>query len=218
MAYIYIIKNGINNKVYIGKTERSIEQRFLEHKREAKSRRTIHRPLYHAINKYGEEHFFISLLEKCSSDQASEKEIYWINYYNSYHDGYNATLGGDGKTYLNYKKILKLFDTTQLSQKEIAKECNCHYDSVKNIVEQYRDNVDWVDRYKKSHKIESQNLVALPKAVKCIEENKIFTSTLDAAHWLVQQGKAKSTQGRTHISAACKGKREKSYGYHWTYV
>jgi predicted GIY-YIG superfamily endonuclease len=31
MAYIYKIVNDINNKVYIGKTEFSIEKRFSEH-------------------------------------------------------------------------------------------------------------------------------------------------------------------------------------------
>ena len=31
MAYIYQITNDINNKIYVGKTEFSIEKRFKEH-------------------------------------------------------------------------------------------------------------------------------------------------------------------------------------------
>ena len=31
MAYIYQITNDINGKIYIGKTERTIEERFKEH-------------------------------------------------------------------------------------------------------------------------------------------------------------------------------------------
>lgn len=31
MSYIYIIKNTINNKIYIGKTGKSIKERFAEH-------------------------------------------------------------------------------------------------------------------------------------------------------------------------------------------
>ena len=32
MGYIYKITNQINNKIYIGKTVKSIERRFWEHK------------------------------------------------------------------------------------------------------------------------------------------------------------------------------------------
>ena len=31
MSYIYKITNSINDKIYIGKTEQSIEKRFKEH-------------------------------------------------------------------------------------------------------------------------------------------------------------------------------------------
>ena len=31
MAYIYKITNDINQKIYVGKTERTVEERFLEH-------------------------------------------------------------------------------------------------------------------------------------------------------------------------------------------
>lgn len=55
------------------------------------------RPLYKAIAKYGMENFSIETIEEVEDDFLGEREIYWINYYNSYSKGYNATLGGDGK-------------------------------------------------------------------------------------------------------------------------
>ena len=39
MAYIYVIKNDINNKVYIGKTNFSIEKRFKEHLKDCTKRK-----------------------------------------------------------------------------------------------------------------------------------------------------------------------------------
>jgi len=39
----------------------------------------------------------------------SEREIYWIEYYNTYYNGYNATLGGDGRHYLDYEKIITTY-------------------------------------------------------------------------------------------------------------
>jgi group I intron endonuclease len=57
MAYIYVIKNDINDKVYVGKTTLKIQERFKEHLRDYKKTLKEHRPLYSAMKKYGEEHF-----------------------------------------------------------------------------------------------------------------------------------------------------------------
>ena len=76
MAYIYQIINDINQKVYIGKTEFSIEERFKEHCRDAFKDRNENRPLYAAMRKYGIEHFHIELIEE--TQEPEEREIYWI--------------------------------------------------------------------------------------------------------------------------------------------
>ena len=45
MAYIYQIINDINQKIYVGKTEFSIEKRFKEHCQDAFKGRNEKRPL-----------------------------------------------------------------------------------------------------------------------------------------------------------------------------
>ena len=55
MAYIYKITNDINDKIYIGKTNFSIEKRFQEHCKDAFRKRNEKRPLYNAMKKYGIE-------------------------------------------------------------------------------------------------------------------------------------------------------------------
>ena len=57
-AYIYKITNNINNKIYIGKTNLTIEKRFKEHCRDAFRERNEKRPLYAAMRKYGIQKFF----------------------------------------------------------------------------------------------------------------------------------------------------------------
>lgn len=74
MASIYKITNKINNKVYIGKTNNSIQQRFKEHIRDSKKH--SNRPLYRAFNKYGIDNFTISMVEECNPEVAAEREIY----------------------------------------------------------------------------------------------------------------------------------------------
>lgn len=56
-GYIYIIKNDINNNVYIGKTVQDITKRFNKHKNDMYRAKYEKRPLYSAFNKYGVEHF-----------------------------------------------------------------------------------------------------------------------------------------------------------------
>ena len=108
MGYIYIIRNKINDKVYIGKTNVTIEQRFRDHIYDSKKRRCEKRPLYSAMRKYGADQFYIELIEE--TDDTSNREKYWIAFYNSYHYGYNATLGGDGSEYVDRKKIIELHE------------------------------------------------------------------------------------------------------------
>lgn len=217
MSYIYVIENDINDKKYVGKTNFSIEKRFQEHLRDSDRVRMEKRPLYNAMQKYGKEHFSIRELEEVSPEKAEEREIFWIEFYHSYQFGYNATLGGDGKTLIDYKKILKLFDTTSLSQGEIAAECNCSKDSVQNIVSQYRENVNWMARFSYRHITNNNGITGM--AVLCVENGKEFPSCTAAASWLVDEGKIKSqAYGRNHIPDVCRGKRQTLGGFHWKFI
>ena len=101
--YIYKITNKINNKIYIGQVyNKSIYDRFNRHIKEASSNSKSY--VDRAINKYGSENFICELIDTANSlQELNQKEIYWINYYNSTNKniGYNLTPGGDGgNTYL----------------------------------------------------------------------------------------------------------------------
>ena len=113
MGNIYIITNKINNKIYVGKTERTIETRWKEHINAMSSSNKKHYKLYAAMNKYGIENFSIDLLEKCPNSLLNEREIYWIKKLNSYDKGYNMTLGGDGTSSIEEEKIFELWNQGQ---------------------------------------------------------------------------------------------------------
>ena len=208
MAYIYKIINDINDKIYIGKTEFSIEKRFQEHCKDSKKRNKEKRPLYNAMNKYGIEHFHVELVEE--TDKPEEREIYWIKQFNSYHNGYNATLGGDGKTYLDRQllidtylqnhnltltaKILKV-DVGYLSK--ILKENNIEVKSSQEI-----------NKEKSGKKVEQYNLKG--------EYIQTFSSIKDATKAVKPNSNYESTHG--HISQVCNGKRKTAYGYIWKFA
>ena len=99
MPYIYKITNNLNGKIYIGKTNFTIEKRWKEHCQDYQKDCLNKRPLYSAMKKYGIENFFIEEVERLETpQQAEEREKYWIEYYGSFKYGYNATKGGDGKS------------------------------------------------------------------------------------------------------------------------
>lgn len=101
---IYCITNTINQKKYIGKSFSTIEKRFKEHLSDSNKKRCNNRPLYKAISKYGKEYFTIELLGTFPEKELIAKEMEFIQKYDTYKKGYNATLGGDGKKHLNLSK------------------------------------------------------------------------------------------------------------------
>ena len=51
--------------------------------------------LYKAFRKYGLENFDFIVVEECEPDKLNEREKYYIEYYNTFFDGYNETTGGE---------------------------------------------------------------------------------------------------------------------------
>lgn len=94
MYCVYKIINDINDKVYVGRTTRGINIRWLEHIKSANSMDMRH--IYCAMRKYGVEHFHIKLIETCDSlEEMIKKEAYWCKKLNAYCNGYNMTEAGE---------------------------------------------------------------------------------------------------------------------------
>ena len=84
MTQIYKITNTINNKLYIGKTNLTLLQRFKQHIYSSKKIKLEKRPLYSAFKKHGIENFSISLIEIVDENISNEREIFWIDFYSSF--------------------------------------------------------------------------------------------------------------------------------------
>lgn len=149
---IYIIKNDINSKVYIGQTSRSLEERWKEHLRSKCNKNEKHMLIKRAIFKYGKEHFTISILEKCDISKLDEREIYYIKFYDSYFKGYNMTKGGQEGTkplkLLNIEKEIISLYKDGFSLREIAKDYNVDKYTIKHILEINNINIRKVRTYK----------------------------------------------------------------------
>lgn len=205
MAYIYKITNKINQKSYIGKTLGTIKGRFIEHIRDSRKERCEQRPLYLAMNKYGVENFSIEEIEQCSHEIVSDREKYWIEYYGTFKNGYNATVGGDGKAYIDYDLVVKTYNETK-SQIETALLLNIHEDSVHSILKEKEIEIlpsSEVNKNKNSKQVGQYDL----------ENNliNVFPSINEASRKV--EGSLKGG-----ISNVCNGKRKTHNGFKWKFI
>lgn len=203
MAYIYKIVNDINNKIYIGKTENSIEKRFREHCRDAFRKRNKNRPLYSAMQKYGIEHFHVELVEKTNNPE--EREQYWIQEYGSFKYGYNATLGGDGKHYKDYDLVYSLYKKGK-TIKQICEILNYDAKTCRAALDKF--NISHEERVQRKIEQTQKPILQLDKDTK--EVLNVFPSIAEAYRYLGKQHSG-------HIAAVCNGKRKTAYGYIWKY-
>ena len=89
---IYIIKNDINSKVYVGQAI-NVKQRFQNHCKPSSSQDND--LVSRAIQKYGRNHFWYEILES-QIENYDQREKYWISYYNCIRpNGYNISEGGN---------------------------------------------------------------------------------------------------------------------------
>ena len=127
---IYKATSATTGKVYIGQTSQSLQERIRQHNTHAYG----HQYNYHfhnAIRKYGVEDFDYEIIEDniTSKDTLNERERYWISYYNSYYEGYNSTMGGDGNVRQDDELIAKLFRDGRTTQ-EICEITGYHRGTV----------------------------------------------------------------------------------------
>lgn len=181
MGYIYKITNKVNGKVYIGKTINSIEHRWKQHIEKSKK---LDYPFYKAIRKYGPDNFSLEQIEEVSLDILNEREIYWIDFYNSYYEGYNATFGGDGDVKYNYSEIANYQSQVQSLSKTMKKfgcspqtvEKACRSCNIPSPMESYVDKV-------------KTPVVMMNEQGECLQN---FNTLCEAGKYIASQGFSKN--------------------------
>lgn len=204
MAYIYQIKNKINGKSYIGKTEYGVERRWKEHIRASQQTKNNHRALYRAMNKYGIDNFEHYLLKE--TDTPNEDEIFYIQKFDTYHNGYNETLGGDGASYLELPEMeICKYYLENKSLKLTIQHFGYDVLTIKKVL--YKYNIPLLNASEIARLARSQAVAQIdPKTDEIV---CIFASIAEAE---------KATGNGKHIGSVCMGKRATTKGYKWKYV
>lgn len=151
---IYIIRNKINDKVYVGQAI-DPHRRFIQHLCNG-NRQLDQLPIHCAISKYGKENFYYEILERDITN-FNERECYWIQYFDSIcPNGYNVSAGGEGFSCGRGKStrssitleiadsILEDLENTSLTQRAIANK----YGTSERVVNTINKGETWRDENK----------------------------------------------------------------------
>lgn len=204
-GFIYIIKNTVNSKVYIGQTRTSVDQRWKEHLRHAQYGDQI---INRAMKKYGIDKFYIETLEICDVSILDEREIYYIDLYDSTDKskGYNVSIGGNTPRFkrkaLSISDLIDLYVNKEFTLEEIASKFEVSRyiisTELRNAGITIRDRHDSASRYNKIPKETLENALKIGKSLRgsakvlnipystfkkaCIYNNIEYNSSTSARH------------------------------------
>lgn len=227
---IYMHKNKIDNKVYIGQTCKNPPSL-----RWANGRGYTHNAYFSAaIEKYGWENFEHIILEEVFSlEEANLAEQKWIAYYDSTNKekGYNLSAGGKSnngfhhseetkekmkkaankrpviclETEIVYESLHEASRQTGISVNNILDCCSGRQISTFNTHWQF-----YGENQKTIEELENSKYKKQCKKVECIETGIIYKSAMEASRELGIDNRK--------ISECCRGKRQRTGGYHWRFA
>ena len=200
---IYKATSKTTGKVYIGQTQSTLEERIRKHQ-VASENKQYH--FYNAIRKYGFDDFTWEIIEDNINDvdTLNEREIYWIEYYNSYENGYNSTRGGEGRVSRDDEWILKLFIEGH-NTKEICDITGYNRSTIYRCFAAHNRSKDLHDMKAQQTKIRC----SFPVLQYDLNGNFIKEwPSATACNEIGQQGA---------ISSVCRQEQYSAYGYLWKY-
>lgn len=229
-GYIYKLTCTITGKVYVGKTI-DINRRMMQH---SKITPKYSHHLANAIKKYGIDNFKEEIIFKVEAEDRavlnaalSNAEKSYIKQYDSYRNGYNSTIGGEGTNGFHWlesskKKIsesMKKFFKSAKGKAQIKHTIFCNKN--REISKETRERIGRGNKGKRMPeeakiKIRNYQLVnAYSKYIPVLQydlDNSLlnrFNSITDAAKSI--------NKDTSHIVSCCKGRRKTAYGFIWKY-
>lgn len=139
---IYAYKKVDTQKiVYVGQTTQ-LETRHKQHvdyDPSCSSRKEYNYPLSRGIRKNGKKAYELIILEdNLEIEELNEKEKYWIQYYDTYWNGYNQTIGGSWPTKPIYKDdiikiVIEMLKDENFSYSDISEKTGMSFTHIYNI-------------------------------------------------------------------------------------
>ena len=211
MSKIYRIWNNLTGDSYIGSTTKEIELRLQDHLQ--KSAKKVDNKFHKAIENFGSQAFEIELLDEVeTTDELAQKEVYYIEAYNSIQNGYNSDRGGgfrktiyqfemdNSKPIATYDTLEEAGNSVNASRKTISNACLGSLKSAKGFLWSY------IPEYTKVEDKRS-------KVVYQYDLDGILLATFGSA----REASKVLGIGLSSITRCCRGERKQTSGYKFSY-
>ena len=225
---IYVIKNVINGKIYVGQTEETdYINRLAAHIRNAENGKDGY--FYKSIRKYGLENFILLEIKYVDLSELDNWEYTYIKYYNSLHpDGYNALPYGQlysGAGYWLGRKrspetIAKVAAKLSIKYRAEGNPFYGKHHSKETIIQANKKRSEWwsslprdqkeelIKKWSESHKGLKPSEETKEKISKA-NSGKVRTEKMKEHQRQLKLGKRLSKEHAENISKALKGHKKK---------
>ena len=214
MCGIYKIENLLNHKIYIGQAI-NIKQRWINHKK-SKDNCAIHL----AFKKYGIDNFSFEVIEECPIELLDEREIYWIQQFNSFENGYNMTLGGGG----SLKKAVQCYNEQgefikeYSSISEAALDTNTTSEKIISVCQHYPQRF-FAGEYQWKYSSDDETIIMprkkqMSREIYQFDVKGIFIQKFNS----ITEAAKQLNIDKSKICACCNGRQKTAYGYQWSYT
>lgn len=228
---IYKATNLLNDKIYIGQTSRKLKERISGHKHSAFTENSSLK-FHKAIRKYGLDSFKWEIIDNAETqDEIHKKEIYWISYYDSFNNGYNMTIGGEGTKGCSEginnprcQSVVKLDLEGNLIDKypyisSALESINQH--DISHIVKCCKGKINMAYGYRWMYEDDYMKLLNNEIKLKKLKQTKVIQTDLEGnflnEYSSLKEGADTIDGNRIGIGKCCRGIQESYKGFKWYY-